>query len=270
MAIAVKVASFEKTTGNSNRFLKDFIKLVKDHNFRWLPETPIGSLKSDSDKAIKRRIESAINQFCKDDSSVEKLTYNDRLGTTFSKGWSNELLFSIEPDTGDLVVDIYPGNTKGQGYFIFKQEPRFSEELLIDSELYPTRKVYHIKLMGQSYITGLWLKEADFVKPLHTKHNFKKYTGRIKKDRWHFIESVLDDHIAVDWKSACNWQNKIVNTNRTQFDLSFGYRISIKIPFKKLAQLDKSHNDIEPLAKLVESIYHAFETRLIVKKEVAA
>ena len=269
MAIAVKVASFEKTTGNSNRFITDFIQLVKGHNYSWLPETPIGSLKNVNPESIYRRVESALNQFCKNDETVEKLSYNDRLGTTFSRGWSNELLFKIDPNSGDLVVDIYPGNTKGQGYHIFQREPKFNDALQIDNELYTTRKCYHIKIMGQSYITGLWLTDDDFSQPLYTKQNFNKHTGRIKRDDWPIIEDLLDQHISADWKSKCNWQDKIINSKRTVFNIAFGYRISISIPFKKLAQLDVNHSDITPLANLIESIYKAFETKLITEKTSA-
>lgn len=263
MAIAVKVASFEKTTGNSNRFLTDFIKLVKEHNFSWLPETPIGSLKCDNSKSIYRRIESALNQFCKNNEPVEKLSYIGRLGTTFSKGWSNELLFDVEANTGDLVVDIYPGNTKGQGYHIFGREPKFNEVLEIDGEDFYTNKRYHIKIMGQSYITGLWLTDKDFKSTLYTKENFQKFTGRFKRFDWFVIEELLDQHLDIDWKNKCNWEDKIINSKRTVFNISFGYQISITIPFKKLAQLDKNHNDIAPLANLIENIYRAFETNLI-------
>lgn len=265
MVIAVKVASFEKTTNNSNRFLTDFIQLVKNHNFRWLPETPIGSLQSVNTKSIERRIESALTQFCNDET-VNKLTYSDRLGTTFSKGWSNELLFEIEPNSGDLVVDIYPGNTKGQGYHIFPNDSKFNDSLSIDGEIYSASKHYHIKFMGQSYIAGLWLTGEDFIKPLFTKDNFYKHTGRIKRDAWGEIESLLNQHLSSDWKGECHWQDKILKSNRTQFDLSFGYHISITIPFIKLKQLDKNHNDITPLANFIESIYKAFETKLITEE----
>mgnify|MGYP000412767716 CR=1 FL=1 len=268
MAIAVKVASFEKTTSNSNRFLNDFIQLVKNHNYSWLPETPIGSLQNVNINSIHRRVESALTQFCNNDEIVEKLTYNDRLGTTFSKGWSNELLFEVE-ESGDLRVDIYPGNTKGQGYHIFPQDSQFNKSLSIDGEVYPTSKCYHIKIMGQSYITGLWLNDDDFRIPLFTKENFNKYTGRIKRDDWHVIEELLSEHISLDWKHECNWEDKIINSQRTVFNISFGYLISIVIPHEKLVALDKNHNDITPLANLIESIYRAFETKLITEKTSA-
>jgi len=269
MAIAVKVASFEKTTANTNRFLSDFIQLVKEHNFTWLPETPIGSLKTINAKSISRRIESALIKFCDGHTKVEKLAYRDRLGTTFTKRWANELLFNIDANTGDLIVDIYPGNTKGQGYDIFQNEPQFNTQLNIDDQFYSTKKSYHIKIMGQSYITGLWLSDTDFKKPLYTKQNFNKYTGRVKRESWGTIEALLNDHISSDWKNECQWQDKIINSNRTLFNIAFGYQIKIRIPFNKLSQLDTNHSDITPLANLINSIYKAFETSLLIKEPSA-
>ncbi|MBH0058090.1 hypothetical protein I6F65_14095 [Pseudoalteromonas sp. SWXJZ94C] len=269
MLIAVKVASFEKTTNNSNRFLTDFIQLVKNHNFRWLPETPIGSLQCGNKKSIERRIESALTQFCNDNGTVQKLTYNDRLGTTFSKDWANELLFNIDANTGDLIVNIYPGNTKGQGYEIFQSGLQFTEHLKINNQLYKANKNYHIKLTGQSYITGLWLSDSDFKKPLYTKQNFNKYTGRFKRESWGTIEALLDDHISTDWKNECKWEGKILSSNRTVFNISFGYHISITVPFEELSQLDIKHDHIAPLANLINSIYKAFERSLLIEEPSA-
>ena len=266
MAIAVKVASFEKTTGNTNRFLTDFIQLVKEHNFSWLPETPIGSLKNVNAKSTFRRVESAIINFCDNNETIEKLPYEDRLGITLTKGWANRLLFDIDKKTGDLIVDIYPGNTKGQGYYIFKSEPQFNQQLKIDGKFYATKKSYHIKMMGQSYITGLGLVDSDFKKPLYTKNNFHKYTGRVKRESWEEIEALLNEHISLDWKSKCQWENKILNSNRTLFNISFGYHISINIPFERLSKLDVNHDDIIPLAHLIEATYKAFETSLLIEE----
>lgn len=263
MTIAVKVASFEKTTGNSNRFLTDFIRLVKQHNFSWLPEAPVGSLSIASTGPILKRIESALTQFCKINPKVEKLSYRDRLGSTFSKGWANEVLFHIDKESGDLMVGIYPGNTKGQGYHIFNKEPQFSDSLRVGGEVYPIVQGYHIKFTGQSYITSLSLSENDFKKTLYTKDNFNDFTGRNKKDSWGRIEDLLDEHISADWKSLCNWQARVLDSKRTQFNMSFGYEISFRIPFKKLAQLDVNHNDIMPLTNLIESINNALEIELI-------
>ncbi|WP_067099040.1 hypothetical protein [Marinomonas atlantica] len=265
MAIAVKVASFEKTVGNNNRFLNDFIGLVRDHNYNWLPETPIGSLRNVNSKSIYSRIESALSEFCNNDPVVSKLTYNDRSGTDFTKGWANELLFYIDENKGDLCVEIYPGNTKSQGYYIFHKEPKFNKELTIGNKNYPVTIGYHIKFMGQQYITGLWLRDEDFNKNLFTRDNFYNQTGRVYREDWPLTEKLLDEYINSDWKSECNWSEKIIKSNRSLFNISFGYNVSITIPFIDLAKIDVNKNDISSLAKLIGSIYRAFETELIVE-----
>lgn len=88
MSIAVKAASFEKTSRIQNRFLNDFIQLVKEHNFRWLPETPIVSLRSTDKEAIERRVASAVNQFCRTTGKVAKLPFDERLGCLFWNEWT--------------------------------------------------------------------------------------------------------------------------------------------------------------------------------------
>ena len=155
MAIAVKILSFEKSFGNTNRFLADFVSLVKSHNYRWLPESPINSLQSNNRNSILRRIDSAIIEASKVNNQIAKLHYGDRLGIAFNKEWAQEILFDINKN-GDLTVAIYPGNTKAQGYALFKTNPVFSDKIQILSEEYPVSKTYHIKFTSfQKYFTGV-------------------------------------------------------------------------------------------------------------------
>jgi hypothetical protein len=266
MTIAVKVASFEKTMGNSNRFLSDFIDLVRNHNFEWLPEPCLNSLVLSNTSAIYRRIETAITEFCKEKDEVEELPYRDRLGCRFTKDWANELLFSIDKKKDSLNVAIYPGNTKGQGYSLFNKNTTFKSSLEIDGECYELTTTHHIKFTGQSYITGLWLCADDFQKTLYTKENFDK-TGRKKRggNDWDDVVKLLDTYIKQEfkWKDKCCWKEKLIDSDRTLFNLSFGYEISMSIPFDRLKQIDKEQNNINPLVAFVEKIYGAFENDLL-------
>lgn len=265
MSIAVKAASFEKTTGNQNRFLNDFIQLVKEHNFRWLPESPLVSLRPTYREAIKRRVTSAVNLFCEKTENVSKLPYNDRLGCSFSKEWANELLFDIDAKTGDLVALTYPGNTKGQGYSIFQSDPEFSKELEINANQYKVNMGYHIKFSGQSYITGLWFSEDQVKQKLYTTSNFHQYTGKVKKGDWSKIEELLDSSVTFDWREQCKWNEKLKHSNRTQFHMSFGYEISIRIPFYELRKLDQTKNDLSNLVELITQIHTKFSKELLLK-----
>lgn len=262
MEIAVRVSSFENSTSNPNRFLKDFILVVKAHNFRWLPEAPIYSLSIENNNAIKRRITSSVEELTKK-TDISKL--NNRLGLYFPKPWANELLLSVNKQ-GNLMSVIYPGNTKGQGRHIFDKDPKFANTINIMGNDYPVGITKHIKFTSfQSYFTGLWFNNEVLKKELFTKDNFRRYTGRKKRDiDWTDIEACFDDCFKTeyDWKTKCDWYNKIINSGKTQFDLSFGYYVEIQIPFKVLQNIDTDKNDLTGLTTLLYEIYDAYQNKL--------
>ncbi|WGH75995.1 hypothetical protein P8625_02170 [Tenacibaculum tangerinum] len=264
MAIAVKVLSFEKSFGNTNRFLADFVSLVKSHNYRWLPESPINSLQSNNKNSIFRRIDSAIIEASKIDSSITKLHYNDRLGIEFNKGWAQEILFNINKN-GDLIVAIYPGNTKAQGHSLFKANPVFSQNISILDETYSVTKTYHIKFTSfQKYFTGLWFGDNVLNSDLYTRNNFYKFTGRKKRGKdWDEIEALFDNSLNFDWKNECKWNNKIINSGKNQFDISFGYELVVEIPFEKLKELDIVQSDLTKLTELIKNISNEFRDNLL-------
>jgi hypothetical protein len=219
MAIAVKVSSFEKTINSQNRFLSDFISLVKSHNFRWLPEPPISALQPINKPAILRRLESTIEEVAKS-TEIGKLNYSDRLGFEFYKHWAKEILFSVN-DKGNMGVSIYPGNTKRQGSTLFTNNPRFNDKLNILGIEYFTKYSYHIKLTSfQKYFQGLWFSESNLIKPLYTKENFNKYTGRKRRGKqWEQIASLFDESLNYDWKKQCDWENSVLGSGKNQFEI---------------------------------------------------
>ncbi len=262
MELAVKTNGFQKAMGVTSRFLNDFIELVKIHNFRWLPEPCISSVSSNNTQAIRRRIESAINELNKT-GSYTKLEYSDRLGLWFDQPWAQELLFHIT-EKGDLGVVVYPGNTKSQGKHIFGHEPQLNTEITVTNKVRPVSICYLIKFTSfQRYFAGLWFSENDLNNVLFTKDNFWKHCGRKKRGKdWDGIESLFNDCFkqSFDWKRICAWEAKIINSGRSQFDLSFGYELCIYIPFLELKVADQSKSDLSGLTNLIESAYQAFKT----------
>jgi regulator of replication initiation timing len=262
MVIASRVISFEKAIDNKNRFLSDFIELVKSHNHNWLPESTISNLKPENNRLIKKRISSAIIELCKEEHH-NKLHYNDRIGIEFQKPWAQEILFSINQN-GDLVCAIYPGNTKGQGYHIFNSNPKFKNTIYVINTEFYLDIMYHVKFTSfQKYFTGLWFGDDELKKELYTSSNFHNYTGRKKRDiHWNDIKTLFDNHLKYDWKEKCKWNELIENSGKTQFDLSFGYEIALTIPFDKLKKLDKERENLTPLTKLIKGINKEFENIL--------
>jgi hypothetical protein len=264
MAVAVKVSSFEKTMSSQNRFLSDFISLVKHHNFRWLPEPSISALQPIDKPAILRRLESAIEEVAKS-TEIGKLNYNDRLGFEFYKNWAKEILFSIN-EKGNMGVSIYPGNTKRQGSSLFTNNPKFSDKLNILGTDYFTRYSYHIKLTSfQKYFQGLCFSENNLIKPLYTTENFNEFTGRKRRGKqWQQIESLFDESLNYDWKKQCDWENSVLGSGKNQFDISFGYEVHIEIPFQKLKELDQKQSELGNLMNLLKELHKSFSNELLV------
>jgi hypothetical protein len=260
MEIAVKVHSFEKAAGSPSRFLNDFIDLVKNHNFRWLPEPSIFSVSPKNKNMIGRRIDSALNESVKQ-YGRRKLDYNDRLGLVFDSPWAQELLFSIEKN-GDLSCSIYPGNTKAQGDSIFQKNAKPRSFMTVSNRQYEVSILYHIKFTSfQRYFTGLWFSEKDMKENLYTKNNFYKYCGRKKRgEDWEAIEALFDRSFqeSFDWKAQCGWKSKIMGSGRNQFDMSFGYELGVVIPFQVLREVDQDKSDLSGLTALIDNIYKEF------------
>lgn len=267
MAVATKVLSFEMAANNQNRFLSDFVKLVRSHNYRWMPEPAIASLQPNDTKSITRRIESTLEETSKRNGSIEKLEYTDRNGLIFPKNWAQEILFGITKN-GDLKLSIYPGNTKAQGYTLFKKDPEFNNSLKIKGIEYSIDKKFHIKFTSfQKYFTSIDFEEKDLKKEIYTKQNFSKFTGRKKRgDQWDNLEQLFDASFedTFDWRTKCGW-DVVKLSGKNQFDISFGYYIAIFIPFKRLQELDQTHSNLNNLVELTEDISNAFNEYLLIK-----
>lgn len=266
LVMATKILSFQKTVGNLNRFTADFVSLVTGHNPGWLPEVSISELGMSDNSQIVRRISSSINSL--DIQSIyEKLPYNDRLGLKFDKSWAQEIIFNVS-DMGELVATVYPGNTKTQGYHIFGNDVKIAENINIGSLNLEVEKNYHIKLTSfQKYFTGLWFSDDDLIeKNLYSLSNFTKYSGRKCRGKdWSDIELLFDSHFAIEfnWREKISWEKQILKSGKSQFDLSFGYELSVYIPFDELKKIDSVRSNIEGLNYLIITICKSFENDLI-------
>lgn len=272
MKTAVKVLSFQRAVNGVNRFTSDFVALVKAHNPQWLPETPIAALSNPDYNTVLRRVGSAINELDIQEDFT-KVEANDRLGLIFNKPWAQEMLFNVvdhsKERAGALIVSIYPGNTKSQGHYIFSRGLNVVDQIFIEGREYTVEKSYHIKLTSfQRFFTGLWFTDADLKKDgLYSKENFDKYAGRNKKDngRWRDVEIFFDEYFKEEfnWRAKLSWENLVLNTSKTQFDLSFGYELAIVIEFSELKQRDQNASSLNGLKGLIESCYSAFENDLV-------
>jgi hypothetical protein len=252
MRIAVQVNNYQSAIGKPSRILDNFISYIKMHNYNWLPQLPLSALSLGNDASrVHKRLSDAI-----DNSIFEPI--NNRLGWKCNFPWAHEILLNTN-DNGKVVFVIYPGNTRGQGWHIFNKdgEPQFKKHIKILGENREISKGYHVKFSGQSYITGLTFSDEHLKQPLYTRANFLNHTGRKKKgQQWIDIKSFLDHSFkeSYDWKAISHWDSKIIESNRTQFNISFGYELSFEVDYSELQIIDQDENNLQPLIDVLASI----------------
>jgi hypothetical protein len=265
MEKAVQIHNFQKATNNSSRFLNDFIQYVQGHNFNWLPQAALASLDiKGASGPIYSRIDTAIKQ------SVLRSLENKRLGFECDKSWADEILFSVNKENESIDLRIYPGNTKNQGWNIFSKdgEPLFKKEVSLGAQTFPIIKNYHTKLTSfQKYFTSIDFKEDNLKQALYTRENFITYSGRKKRDNgdWDKLENLFDAHFKedFDWKKDSSWKEKVRESGKSQFDISFGYELIVNIPYKTFQEKDKNKEDLSDLVAFIEEINSEFSALLM-------
>ena len=265
MTIVLKVINFETAINKKSKSLNDLVELIQRHNFRWLPQASLSALNpADNKNQIIDRIKTALSN-----SDCEQLYKADRFGYTLDVEWASELLFTIG-NNGDMTASIYPGNTKNQGWHLFPKtgEPQFKNTIKINNIDYKIDQSIHIKFTSfQRCFTGLWARKVDLTSNLMTAENFRNISGRKKRGErdWEDVSIFFDNHFnaAYSWRDECDWKNKVIKSNRNQFDLSFGYELSIIIPYQRLQEIDFDKDNINPLTMVLDDLKAQFESTLI-------
>ncbi|MGQ3676888.1 hypothetical protein [Tenacibaculum discolor] len=264
---AIEVNNFQELINKPNRFLNNFIDFLRKHNYSWLPENPLLHIPftETNINPIKDRLKTIISQ-----SSLELLNKSDRLGFICNKNWADEILIWLNPNEKLLCFGLYPGNTKGQGYFIFKNEgvPQFKEEIVINNTDYKVNIDYHIKFSSfQKYFAGLDFTDSDLNKPFYNRKNFIKYTGRKKRNMgdWDKLETLFNDVFKKDyfWKDKAEWHKKMLSSGKSQFDVTFGYSITVNISYTTISELDYNKESMNEVIHYMSEISSQFENILI-------
>ncbi len=268
MEIVMLVANFNQMVGKPSRFVNDFITLIRNHNAAWLPQLPF-SQQPNTKFSFKsyERLDAGVAQ-----AKTEPVGYNDRHGFSVDFGWASEILFDFICEDGNPVLRTYiwPGNTKGQGWHLFGggSEPEFKDFITIRSKTYGVHKAFHLKFTHfQKFISALDGTDEVVLKKIVNAENFREVSGRQKRDsgHWEQLASFFDAHFKpnFDWRTKCGWNENFINSGRSYFDISFGYCLTVDVPFGLLQEIDTDRNNLEPLAKLLDEIVDEFRNILI-------
>lgn len=264
-----KVYNVEKLVSkNGSVFLRDFLHFAEIKRHDWFKPKPFNALKfstrgKDYHHLIKRLKQAMSN--CK----YPLLDYSDRLGISVPFSWASEIIPHVHSYDNDayknyVVFYVWPGNTKTQGYSIYNKPLNWLKKsnILVGGSSYEMNIVYDIKICHfNKYVTSLQYSEDDLLKPLHTSDNFYHKSGKWNIDYWGEFESFLDDHFKVEfnWREKLQWDEKLLNTDRTYFTMSLGFEVTTYIPYQEFRELDKKEDDIINITKKIDQLINAYE-----------
>lgn len=271
MELVTQINGFQILNHQNDRFLGDFIDLVKSHNQNWLPVAPFSSISNipQNRHKFKKRIEAALN-FVSEDLNI--LEYSDRIGLQISNGWASEIVINVQKNNLeklDLHFGIWPGNTKSQGYKMLSELNKHSswsppKEVVINNERFQVKWGYEIKFCHfNRFVTNIILRDEHIKdgKKIISSLVHQKYTGKYNRDKWLELENFLDEYIKEDfnWREYMKWEKNFEQTNRTYLTLSIGYEIETIVPIDYVQRIDTQIDDLQSLSELIKNIKLEYE-----------
>lgn len=259
--------SILKMTGGSCYFMDSFITLVEQRFSDWIPTKPFKYLSvqiSPKNQEIEKRLKLAL-QHC----SNPQAYYPDRNSIEVNFGWASEIIPVIELIDGRpyLTINIWPGDTKAQGYEIYNEKMDWlsKKEITINKQKFPVKIEYEVNFRHnrRTICTMQFSDEDNYLKKaLHTRENFLK-SG--KKDRgkndWKDFIEFMNGHFKDDykWMNQCGFKEKFLDTTWQYLTVSFGFNVYAMIPYSFLQNMDKTQEDYKDVSSFLDEAVKSFK-----------
>ena len=262
MIIMEQVVNIKKLNKIDHELIRDFIELAEVKYPYWFSSRPFHQLpglydvSNKSNHARHIRLKQIINH-----SSQTVLGFTDRMAIGVNFDWASEIIPYFEQVRGEdqVTFRVWPGNTKSQGYHIYNKSLSWLEKnkVEIDNESYPVRSQFHMKFCHfNKYITSLDFNSDALLAQINTSKNFNDFSGKWNRPEWNSFESFMDEHFkpTFQWKEKCDFDKYFTNSSRMYFTVSFGFTVSIDIPYKKFQEIDVFIDDYKISAALIDDV----------------
>ncbi len=260
--VMLNVLSLQRQINSENQFTVDFIRFIEKRHADWFPnrllqnisypktdEEPNNYYLNDRLNQLKSQVANLIGAEVKEYSGKYY-----RLVLSVNWGWANEVhIDSYRGESENYIsILIYPGDTKGQGWHLFKPN-RKAIEWPSEINGFELENVPYIKF--SHFNSGLfwYCPSKEEYEKTHFRDFFANTCGRYQKHQWAGLEETLNK-IAPNWIENCEYNQKIIDSNRTYFDLSFGVLLTLYIPYRKAQEFDNNEIDSKFAKELSEII----------------
>ena len=247
-------------------FIDDFKNLLVAYNVNWLPKSPFKNL--DPEKLDKKTFLAQANKRLSDAKDRIKEYAIKEIGNRKviipDVKWASEVIPKFRYEESSKKVDfsiyIWPADVKWQGKYVYTkavgtkwlQKNRLNIPGFGDFDLEIRPEVNFRSTYGK-LLKSIQLEETSkSSSSLHTISNYKhsgKYTQSGKRT-WAQLEALLDEQLApsVPWKDEIDWEENFKNSNMTALVITFGYKVRLKINYKRLQELDQDDAGLDQVA----------------------
>ncbi|REL24814.1 hypothetical protein DYD21_16775 [Rhodohalobacter sp. SW132] len=275
---------FENEVSHRSIFTSDYYDFIKRQFPSWFANIPFREIsfpdnieESPKEKEllevrlnlIKQEI---LNIWNKKSNVDDELVFNRANIPVHDYNWVDEI--NIEPSIDKVTSEkfislkVWPGDTKTQGYSIYKKGKTFEWPPYIFNKKYKFRIQPYLKF---SHMQGLcWVNTKDKTNPkTHTKEFFDRFTGKWKRDKqkgwiknkasWDKFDQILEEvnDSEHDWKTASKFNSRIEESQRSYFYVSIGFAVEVRMPYGIARELDINGDDnpiVEELKKIAETL----------------
>lgn len=286
MEIIRHTLKFENEVSHRSIFSSDYYQFIKRQFPSWFANIPFKEIlfpdnlkeRQKEKELLEVRLnlikQKMLEVWNKEKNSDDELVFNRANIPVNDYSWVDEINIepSIDDQTGDkfIAVKVWPGDTKTQGYSIFKKGRRFEWPDQIHE--YGFRVQPYLKF---SHMQGLcWINTKDKENPItHTKEFFDRFTGkwnRVNDNGWvkngasweefdQIMEEVNDSE--QDWKVASEFNSKIEKSQRSYFYVSTGFAIEVRMPYSVAQKLDNNKEE-NPIVKELKDVSESLLEKL--------
>jgi hypothetical protein len=245
------------------RITSDYFNFLSSKFPYWVEAKPlckIPKITNENIVLIQKRIEKIKNLL-----GVELNSIGGRYSVPINWGAASEINIRISTEHNAVLVSVWPGDTKAQGWSVWGNEKwkRWINDkaMIIGDFRFDVCTTTYVKF--SHFQQGIdWIWDIDISENINMFCMFKDICGRKKKPDWLHFDEVLSRYV-LNWKSKCKWVNEFENSNRTYFDVSIGVEYTVRIPYEILSSLDKEENKGTEVIEILKLVMKAMEERII-------
>lgn len=278
--IAVLQDVFNLTNVSADSVLGHYLIHLESNYPTWFPVALLSDIEitRENEVAIEKRIHKLIQNCCEKEDEEKK--YSGRYIIPLNYDFTTEAQVNMDYEDKTLIVRIWAGDTKWQGYCLFNKTKNdlswvYENKIRVENqELKVSTKPYLRLAHFQTSIIGEYINLDYFQKKFGSDKEkcmslYNDITREWKRPNWEELKNILTHKyrglIDLDSFNAA-FQAKFENSNRGYAHVSFGFETTAFLPLDiiiKHEKLGSSKKGNDKLANLVLQIIFSSIQRIV-------